>query len=536
MKKSCLYSRLFIVVAMLLRFALPATAASSVSKNGVTWSFNQNYTTGQYANGDPWVLGPVTITSISPLPVEGRNGTMVNPQLGSSQGFDKDFSYNAYVSALNVGKNLPLTVAANSSVVSSITADGWVTYNTIQMISILTVVQSAPASGSFRPRATGTGSRASLWNESQVDYTKLNTLPRAPLTATPAISDYAGWFSYPWLELDNNWTGRYLHMPYMALNGYGKDMALRTGDAALLLNLDFTNAQKRDLLIGVIQAGIDNYGFISNGGSWYNDGGHNLGRLTPLIIAAGVLNDNNLKAAIKGSSMNFQEFQSTFFVSQTDVNLTNRIGTNGNPVYQYTSADIGKPEWGIRHTGEPAKDNNYMGCQYRDINGSTHTAPTMAAKVMGLRSTIDWEPLFQYADRHLGYEQSSGYQGEFAYNPTPQFHKQFYNAYKNSTLGSGGGGTVVIPPAATFAVGDRIQISKNTNVRDAAALSANLLGVQISNATGTIIGGPVGIDANNITWWQVNYDSGTDGWSGQDNFVKLIGLAPSKPTGLRVVK
>lgn len=522
----------------------PVFAASSMSKNGVTWTFDRNYTTGVYANGDPWVVGPVTITSISPLPVEGRNGTMINPQIGNNQGFDKDLiaGYNDYVSALNVGKNLPLTVPVDSSVVSSITADGWTSWNTIQMFSILTVVQSAPAPGAFRPPAVGNGSRASQWNESQLDYTKLNTLARSAISATPALSSYVQWFSYPWLELNPNWTGGYIRPSYMAPNGYGRDLAYRTGDAALLLNLDFTNAQKRDLLVGFVQVGIDNYGFLSKGGVWYNDGGHNIGRLSPVLVAAAVLNDGNMKAILNGSLLKFHEYQSTFFVSQADINLAHGVwnhdqqkltGTNGDPLVLYTAADLGKPEWGIRHTGNPELDNNYYAASYRDINGANHTAPTMAAKVMGMRAVMAWEPLFKYAERHLDYEQSAGYKGEFAYNPTPAFHKQFYNVYKNAGPGSGTGGNDggIIPPTYSFAIGDRIQVSKNTNVRASGALTGTLLGVQSAASSGTIIGGPVGPDADSITWWQMNYDNGTDGWSGQDNFVKLSGQRPSKPSG-----
>jgi hypothetical protein len=42
------------------------------------------------------------------------------------------------------------------------------------------------------------------------------------------------------------------------------------------------------------------------------------------------------------------------------------------------------------------------------------------------------------------------------------------------------------------------------------------LGTQAIGMTGTIVAGPT--LANGITWWQINYDSGVDGWSGADNF------------------
>ncbi|MCB1130123.1 MAG: hypothetical protein KDN05_03275 [Verrucomicrobiae bacterium] len=485
----------------------------------MTWTFDRDCTTGQYVTGDPWVVGPVTIVSITPKPVDGRNGTMINPSTGTTQGFDKDFikGYNDYVSALNVGQSLPLTVPVNSSVVSSITADAYTQFNTIEMFSVLTVVASQPDAGSFRPPVVGSGSKASLWKESQLDYSKLNSLPKSSIASLPAIGNYETWFSYPWVELNPTWTGRYVHTSYMAPSGYGKDIAHRTGDAALLLNLDFTNTQKRKLLIGLVQAGIDNYGFILGGGTWFNDGGHNVGRLSPVIVAAGVLNDSRLKAVIKGGGLKFQEFQSTFFVSQNDVNFTGRVGTNGQQSYPYTASDIGMPEWGIRHTGAPQYDNNFWSALYRDINGSCHTAPTMTARVMGMRTTIGWEPLFQYAERHLTYEQSASYKGEFNSNPTPAFHKQFYNSFKNASAPDGSGGTE--PVVYDFAVDDLIKVTKTTNVRQSGALTATKLGEQPVGAAGVIVDGPVGPDADNITWWKVNFHDGVDGWTGQDNYV-----------------
>jgi hypothetical protein len=145
---------------------------------------------------------------------------------------------------------------------------------------------------------------------------------------------------------------------------------------------------------------------------------------------------------------------------------------------------------------------------------------------MGIRSLSKWEQMYLYQERHLNYEQGSTYKGEFNYNPTPAFHKQFYNTFKTYTPGA-----VITPPppTVTFAIGDRIEVSANTNVRATAALTGSLLGVQPALAKGTIIGGPIGKDANNITWWQIDYDTGVDGWSGQDNFVKITSPPPPPP-------
>jgi hypothetical protein len=434
-------------------------AASSATKNKVTWTFDRDYTTGQYANGDPWVVGPVTISAISPTPTDTKNGVMINPVIDGAQGFDNALRDSTYDAALNKGTTLPLTVATNSSVISTITAENYTQFGTIEVFAILTVVETAPAPGSFRPPAVGAGSRASEWNEAQLDYARLASLDKSVLTTVPSMAAVAADFAYPWFEMYQGWTGRYLHPSYMGETGYGREIAMKSGDAALLLNLNFTNAQKRALLIGLVQVGIDNYGFIQHGGAWYADGGHNCGRLSPLIVAAAVLNDSGMKLAIKGSGMKFQEFQQTFTITESDVGRTLGYGqwdnsdprqwviagSNLDPIHVYTAADIGKGEWGIRHHGEPQKDNNFWAASYRDIGGGVLIAPSTVARVMGMRGTIDWEPLFLYVDRHIGYEQSAGYAGEFSSNPPTSFQRQFYNTYKDAVIGSPGVNVPSVP-------------------------------------------------------------------------------------------
>ena len=80
-------------------------------------------------------------------------------------------------------------------------------------------------------------------------------------------------------------------------------------------------------------------------------------------------------------------------------------------------------------------------------------------------------------------------------------------------------------PPDKFEIGDRVQVLANgTGVRDAPA--GTRIGEQPPGALGTVLAGPV--VANNITWWQINYDTGTDGWSGQDNLTKLV-VEPPPP-------
>ena len=71
-----------------------AYGEQQLSQFGITWTFDRDYITGQFANGDFWIVGPVTIIGIDPpsVVVDGRviNGSMVNPspKLERKQGYD----------------------------------------------------------------------------------------------------------------------------------------------------------------------------------------------------------------------------------------------------------------------------------------------------------------------------------------------------------------------------------------------------------------------------------------------------------------
>ncbi len=63
----------------------------------------------------------------------------------------------------------------------------------------------------------------------------------------------------------------------------------------------------------------------------------------------------------------------------------------------------------------------------------------------------------------------------------------------------------------TFTTGQRVQTTANLNVRSTPSATGGLLGTQSSGSLGTIVSGPVSADG--FIWWNVNYDTGADGWS-----------------------
>jgi chitodextrinase len=65
-------------------------------------------------------------------------------------------------------------------------------------------------------------------------------------------------------------------------------------------------------------------------------------------------------------------------------------------------------------------------------------------------------------------------------------------------------------PSTVFAIGNRVRTTRRADIRAAASTSGTLLGTQPKGAPGMVVGEPW--YANSSWWWQVNFDSGVDGW------------------------
>src|SRR6266480_2970924 len=82
---------------------------------------------------------------------------------------------------------------------------------------------------------------------------------------------------------------------------------------------------------------------------------------------------------------------------------------------------------------------------------------------------------------------------------------------------SGTSSITVTPPAANkFAIGDRVQTTDVTNIRNAPAASGTLVGTQPAGAQGTVVGGRV-VDAagEQATRWQMAFAWGAAGWAAE---------------------
>ena len=135
----------FFLFFLSICYILPAAAAkpekrSEISQYGITWTFEKPVTCGQFITGDWWVVGPVKIIKINPLPGPApsdakvnikndqwgntslsnnnqmRNGSMIILRAGDEQGYDS--RSEGYVAG--AGIKLPLDLEPNRSLVSTI--------------------------------------------------------------------------------------------------------------------------------------------------------------------------------------------------------------------------------------------------------------------------------------------------------------------------------------------------------------------------------------------------------------------------------
>jgi PKD repeat protein len=415
--------------------------AQALQQFGITWQFDNYYTVGQFANRDFWVVGPVKIVTLDPKSTSDaghiRHGSMVNPSsTKGTQGYDSDILFNTYDPALNVAFNVsaqnPLTLAAHSSLVSTISIQERTERDEpqIQRAAILTVLPSAAPAGSFRPAYCGTDKTVRL-NKSMLNYSVLKRLPA--VSDTPSITSFQEGFAAPWIDHQPGWTGRYQH-PKMNMPAYGREMHYRIGLGALLLHMDYEPAQKETLMIRYVQLGIDLYGVVAAGGltNWSNDGGHAGGRKWPILFAGIVLNDPAMKSIGQKSGdylyqngygpgncpldyVHFGEDDQTFHVSEADVAITNGptypATSEDDPKIPYSQSDIGLPEWGLRHATAPHLSSKSLWTVYRNVACPPFETTALAALLTeGGKELWNHDAYFDYVDRYVAL---TGPGGEF---------------------------------------------------------------------------------------------------------------------------
>ena len=267
-------------------------STSVVTDGSISWEFSSSVQTGKFANGQYWVVGPMTIVEVTPSYNGRNNGFEVNPVNTISQGFDdriRNFDSSLVPSLPFIaqpGQSLIKVVSVNASISCPY-------QSCIQSASVLTVLSSPPPNNGanvFRPPYFGNDKTLYL-----TDDINFSLLPNyAPTESALTFEQVASQYRNVQLDHKISWTGRSMH-PIDSMPDYGSSIAKKNTEAALTLMLQGTNIEKNQAVINHVNNGIDIYHMMKGGVIWRADGGHGGGRKLPAIMAAVLLENTTMK-------------------------------------------------------------------------------------------------------------------------------------------------------------------------------------------------------------------------------------------------
>jgi hypothetical protein len=268
----CLLIRLWIVAQ--LTVPVLAATTSELTQHGITWNFSTPVEFGKFVTGDYYVIDPgggVIVSSVTPNPESGLNGSMLNPKPvsgPSNQGYDSRIAYFSEQARVV----FPATLPAGSSLVSTISltsgdlkstgtsyqaawsgASVGAAHVALKTAAVLTVLSSPPPAGTFRPPFVG--SAKPLYTVSQIQKRFLPAL--APPAAAPSrsVAFYERGLERPWLMHGYDWQARVMH-PLENMFNYHQQIGEFLSEASMILMTSLATDTLRDRFI---QAGIDTY-------------------------------------------------------------------------------------------------------------------------------------------------------------------------------------------------------------------------------------------------------------------------------------
>ena len=272
---------------------------NSVAQYGITWQFDKEYLVGQFANGDYWVkaddaTGYVVITRITPDFTGTANGWQANPRFDEPQGFDEiagDFSPGQV-------PLLPYNAQPGESILKAISFSALEekTHQKLKTAAVLTVVDEIPPGDGlhvFRPGYAGEDKTYYFLSDIRLD--RILSIP----TEHAGVS-YESLGSYKMVQVEHKGgaVGRRIRPNDNMGNDYAPAQAGKMNNAIAKLNGPDSLEEKMELLINVIQAGIDRHNAVLTGQTWPAGGGHQPGHKLSVAFSAYMLDHQGMKDAV----------------------------------------------------------------------------------------------------------------------------------------------------------------------------------------------------------------------------------------------
>jgi hypothetical protein len=306
----------------------PAGTASSITKDGITWTFSQAVPVGQFVNGDYFVVGPVTVTSIDPPATTSTpymNGSVVDlPTANGKSGFDSrlnDGTDESWWFDATLRSYPPISLKPGDSLVSSISLaqthsvpevmrSGDMSVSPVASASVLTVLSATPSADAFRPSYCDRSQ--TIYHANVLQRNLLASLAPPNPSQTPTLAQFETWYRQPWID-----TNAFLFdAPALYMPSYGQHIAFADSYATLLLMLNFPADQKVNLTNYFVQYGIDLYGCVQTGYGWPAFGGHHSGRKLPIVFAGILLNNDGMKNVSTTYPNQFGEDMQAFYINK----------------------------------------------------------------------------------------------------------------------------------------------------------------------------------------------------------------------------
>ncbi len=292
-----------------------AGKSNKIEQYGITFTFQSHHQYGQFANGDYWVVGPVTITAIDPpmyVHNKGkkdetwRNGWEVNPKSRSVTGLsDRCSKYNKRID-LSLVPDLPYRATPGESIVKAVSRsklynadkDEITDRQCVNKAAVLTVVGEVPPNSGadvFRPPYVGT--QKPFFRVGQIRKDLLPSLkPNSAISkSAPSFKSISSRFKKVQLDHTKDGALRRALYPTEHMPSYDPQRGKYALNGILRLFLDDPYEEKKAALIQMLQYGIDQYYIVLNGQSFERGGGHTMGRLLPMAFFSVLLGDQKAR-------------------------------------------------------------------------------------------------------------------------------------------------------------------------------------------------------------------------------------------------
>ncbi len=402
----------------------------SLSQYGITWTFDRPARVGQFINGDWYVVGPVTVKTIDPKPIYGkevpadqldkneadrkegervRNGFMLNPPAQMRVAYDSGVR-NWFDPTLI--QRLPVKMIPGDSLVSTISMPKGVVLRAqlrndiergvedsspIRAAAVLTCISQPQPPDAFRPAFCDRSQRIYLARN-----LKRELLPTLGATkSTPSVELYVRFTQRPWVG--TCFFG--FEEPVENMPQYGLEYGRVAGISALLLCTDLAPWLKEPLLVNYVQVGIDLGGMVRAGHpGWTAWGGHGSGRKLPIIFAGLLLGDEQLA--------NITKYLPRVSFGEDEQTADGRSWTGASVVFAgHSGIDTGTGAgrdrgngWGPYEHTPPAewKDGQNTSEAYRRCCTSIGwVAQALALRLLHAEKAWNHPPFFDYVDRWM---------------------------------------------------------------------------------------------------------------------------------------